>query len=290
MSAEPLVSILTPSFQQAAWLSDNLRSVAHQTYGRLEHIVMDGGSTDGTREILQQAADPRLQWVSEPDHGQAHALNKAFARSSGEIIGWLNSDDAYFSAEVVADAVALFKRRPDVGVVYGHAALVNADGLVLQLIWAPPFSRRLLKLHDFIAQPAAFIRRAALGPSLVDESFDFTMDYDLWLRLAGRHRFARLGRIAAIDRHHGARKSTTMLSTMDGELTRLGPLYGLPVGPAAEAARRVWKVTARCIGTTLILPALRTELVFDGARDGAARLLVRQIATRRASMPVMGRP
>ncbi|MBI3745852.1 MAG: glycosyltransferase [Chloroflexi bacterium] len=153
------MSILTPSFQQVRWLGDNLDSVARQTYPTLEHIVMDGGSTDGSRELLESRPRDRLVWRSEADRGQSHAINKALAASHGAIIGWLNSDDAYFDPQAIEAAVAVFAARPDVDVVYGHAALVNAAGTVIQLIWAPPWSPRLLRIHDFICQPSAFSYR-----------------------------------------------------------------------------------------------------------------------------------
>lgn len=289
MNHEPLVSILTPSFQQGAWLADNLRSVADQTYRNVEHVVMDGGSEDGTLGLLGQVSDPRLRWWSEPDRGQSHALNKALSVSRGDIVGWLNSDDAYFGPTVIEDAVDVFRRRPEVAVVYGHAALVNTDGLILQLIWAPPFSRRLLMLHDFISQPAAFIRRGALGAVIADESFDFAMDYELWLRLSATAPFARINRILAIDRHHDMRKSTRMLGTLDKDLERLRERYGIDSGRAADAARRFWKITDRFIGLTLVPSALRQRLAFDGYIDGTFAVLRRQIGARRASMPMSGR-
>src|SRR5713226_6394238 len=118
MLSSKLVSILTPSFNQARWLADNLRSVTNQTYPHIEHIIMDGGSTDSSVEILKKAG-PNVRWRSEPDRGQSHALNKAFAESRGEVIGWLNSDDAYFTPTAVAEAVQVFERCPDVNVVYG---------------------------------------------------------------------------------------------------------------------------------------------------------------------------
>jgi len=149
----PLVSVLTPSLGQARWLGDNLDSVERQTYDRLEHVVIDGNSTDGSVELLVGRSRPGLSWLSEPDRGQSHALNKAFVRSTGEIIGWLNSDDAYFGPTVVEDVVRIFEADPDLAVVYGHALLVNAEGLVLQTIWVPPFDSTLLRLHDFIVQP-----------------------------------------------------------------------------------------------------------------------------------------
>ena len=286
MSRPPLVSVLTPSFQQGSWLADNLRSVAGQTYANLEHIVMDGGSDDGTLEILRRASDPRLRWWSERDRGQSHALNKALSVSRGEIVGWLNSDDAYFSPSVIQDAVDLLRRRPEVSVVYGHAALVNADGLILQIIWAPPFSRRLLLLHDFILQPTVFIRREALGADMADETYDFAMDYELWLRLSAKARFARLDRLVAIDRHHEMRKSTRMLGALDKDLVRLRERYGIHSGRAANAARQVWKIANRLIGATLVRRASHERLAFDGHVDGRLALLRRQIGARRGSMPM----
>ena len=290
MRSEPLVSILTPSFQQGPWIADNLRSVAVQTYPHIEHIVMDGGSTDATRAILeQQPRSDRLRWWSEPDRGQSHALNKALSVSQGEIIGWLNSDDAYFAPGVVEGAVDVFRRRPEVAVVYGHAALVNADGLLLHLIWAPPFSRRLLLLHDFILQPAAFIRRNAVRDQLADESFEFAMDYELWLRLSAKAPFQRMNRIVAIDRHHGERKSTVMLDTLDRDREILRARYGTAAGPRADAARKIWKIASRIIGAALIPAALRQPLAFDGWFDRKTAVIWRQVGARRASMPMGSR-
>lgn len=267
-------------------MADNLRSVASQTYAPVEHVVMDGGSTDGTVAILEQGSALGLRWWSEPDHGQSHALNKALAESNGEIVGWLNSDDAYFGRTVIADAVHVFQTQPHVAVVYGHAALVNSDGLILQLVWTPPFSRRLLKLHDFILQPAAFIRRSALDGAIADETLDFAMDYDLWLRLSARAPFARMDRIAAIDRHHDERKSARMLDTLATERAVLRERYGIDSGVGADAARKIWKITSRLIGARLVRDALREPLAFDGRVDGAAALFRRQVGARRASMPL----
>jgi glycosyltransferase involved in cell wall biosynthesis len=289
--ADPLVSILTPSFGQARWLADNLASVASQSYPRIEHVVMDGGSRDGSVALLEAHAGPSLRWWSEPDNGQSQAINKAFRESAGEIIGWLNSDDAYFAPDVVEAAVRVFVARPEVAVVYGHAALVNADGLVIQLIWAPPFSSKLLRLHDFICQPAAFVRRSAIGDGLVDETFHYAMDYELWLRLAAESRFARLDRILAIDRHHPDRKSYTWLDVSDRDHAILGERFGIArQSGASEVARRVLKVALRFAGATLVGGIKRTS---PESRDPMAwrldsrrRLLRRQILIRRAAMPL----
>ena len=285
-SRRPLVSVLTPSFQQAGWLPDNLGSVAQQDYPSIEHIVIDGGSTDGSQQVLSERGDPRLSWRSEPDRGQSHALNKAFAESRGEIIGWLNSDDAYFGPDVVSAAVDAFERDPDVAVVYGHALLVNAAGRVLQVLWVPRFDRSLLRLHDFVIQPAAFIRRRHLGETLVDESFDYAMDYELWLRLSKRHAFRRIDRIVAVDRHHSARKSYTMLDVGDADHERLAAMYGVRRGALARVARKSWKVASRVLGARLVGGASHEPVVFDAIRDRPIRLLGRQLFAPRASMAI----
>lgn len=280
----PLVSVLTPSFQQARWLGDNLASVRAQRYPRIEHVVMDGGSTDGSVDVLKRASGDRLTWRSEPDRGQSHALNKAFAYSHGDIIGWLNSDDAYFSPTVVGDVVRVFDDHPDVAVVYGHALLVNAAGLILQALWTPRFSRTLLRLQDFIIQPAAFIRRDALGETFVDESFDYTMDYELWLRLARGHRFRRIDRIIAIDRHQAARKSYVMADVGRDDHARLAIMHGIAQGSIGRMARKTWKIGARLAGVALVANAQSEPLAFSAVRDGRRRMLVRQVATLRRSM------
>ena len=282
-SSPPLVSVLTPSFNQGRWLSDNLRSVACQTYPHTEHIVMDGGSTDETLGILRDASG-RVTWRSEPDRGQSHALNKALAQSGGDIIGWLNSDDAYFTTDAIASAVQLFERRPDIDVVYGHAALVNGDGLILHMIWVPPVSYRLLHLHNFIIQPSAFIRRSALDSFIADEAYDFAMDRELWLRLGRSHRFAMLNRVVAIDRHHSQRKTSTRPDLAHADNKRIVSIYRSPNGWWTGPARTALSLAFRLMGLGLLSQA-SGPLAFQGIRDGQKSLAVRQIAVRRATMP-----
>lgn len=279
----PLVSILTPSFNQGRWLSDNLRSVACQTYSHTEQIVMDGGSTDETLGILRDAPE-RVTWRSEPDRGQSHALNKALAQSEGDIIGWLNSDDAYFSRDAIASAVRFLERHPELDVVYGHAALVNGDGLILHMIWVPPFSYRLLRLHNFIIQPSAFIRRSALDSIIADEAYDSAMDRELWLRLARDHRIARLDKVLAIDRHHRKRKTSTRPDLARADNKRIVAAYGAPNGWWTLPALKALKLAFRLMGLGLLSQA-SSPLAFRGIRDGQRRLAVRQVAVRRAAMP-----
>ena len=245
---------------------------------------MDGGSTDGSVELLRRHERPGLTWRSELDDGQSHALNKAYAMSRGDIIGWLNSDDAYFGPTSVEEAVRVFQMNPDVAVVYGHGMLVNASGHLLQTLWVPPFSRTLLRLHDFIVQPAAFVRRNAIGDRFIDETFDYTMDYELWLRLAQQHRFQRLNRIVAIDRHHSARKSLVMAEVGRVDHAQLQRQYGVAGGPVSQIGRKIWKVASRMIGSSLIPSAIREDVVFTAKHDDRRRMLVRQLTMLRASM------
>jgi len=286
---------MTPSFNQARWLADNLRSVECQSYPNIEHVVMDGGSTDGSVDILCEAGEG-IRWRSEPDRGQSHALNKAFAASRGEIIGWINSDDAYFDCRVVEDVVRFFETHPDVDLVYGHAASVNADGMILHLMWVPGFRFWWFRMSDFIVQPAAFIRRRAVSEPLVDESLHFAMDYDLWLRTiprdasARRRAVARVDRILAIDRVQPGRKSLLNRDVLLTDMRELAKRYGISfrVVTGALSARLVLAplhVMSRFLGAWLVrtIPA---DLAFTVVPSTPAELLRRQLATRRSRMPV----
>ena len=244
---------------------------------------MDGGSTDETLGILRDAPG-RITWRSETDRGQSHALNKAFSQAQGDIIVWLNSDDAYFSPDVVATVVDCFDRHPEADVVYGHAALVNADGLILQMIWVPKFSYRLLRLFNYVYQPAVFLRRSALGDTIVDESYDSFMDRELWLRLGREHRFQRVNKVLAIDRHYPTRKSNAQPGLAKAEGERLAEAYGKPRGPWISGQRAAGKLLIRLLGVRALSEA-SDELAFAGTYDGYFKLLRRQLTMRRATMP-----
>jgi glycosyltransferase involved in cell wall biosynthesis len=266
-------------------LADNLRSVAAQSYAPIEHVVMDGGSTDGSIEILASAS-PAVIWESAPDKGQSDAINKAFSRSTGEIIGWLNSDDAYFSSCVVQHAVDLFESFPEIGVVYGHAALVNAAGELLYVLWAPSFTRSRLRAFNFIWQPTVFVRRSVITrPFLVDPECGYRMDMELWLHLADVTRFLRMDEIVAIDRHHSMRKSYTRLdlALKDGAL--ISARYGLPEPTKSRVKPKLIKVGLRIAGLVKVPEAARGSDVLDLACPSAARLAFRQVAQLRSWMP-----
>jgi hypothetical protein len=207
--------------------------------------------------------------------------------SRGEIIGWLNSDDAYFDRNAVARAVDIFLRRPDVDVVYGHAALVNADGLILHVMWVPPFHYRWLRRANFVIQPSTFIRRSALGDQVVDETFDHSMDRELWLRLGATRRFARANAILAIDRHQPNRKVYTRPDLARADEKRLIEIYGIPPNSRYVIPRKIVKAGSRLCGLRFVRRASRSN-AFNGHVDSVHHLAARQVATMRGSMPFEG--
>jgi len=280
----PLVSILTPSYNQAQWLADNLRSVASQTYGSIEHIIMDGASTDGTVALLE-AADESVRWRSEPDAGQADAINKAFTESRGEIIGWINSDDAYFDSRVIEDVVTFFGTHPDIDVVYGHCVQTTGEGGFIQVLWAPTFDQGLLKVVDFITQPGAFVRRSVLSEPMLDESYHFTLDYELWLRLAARgSRFARIPRLVAIDRHQPERKSINLLDVHSEDTRRLAKAYGIALPGSSDGVRTRFYLRQRLAGAAWV-PRVREPVAFTVPENPRSGLWHRQLFSRKSTWP-----
>lgn len=214
MKQSPLISVITPSFNQAAFLGEALESVKLQTYGNYEHLVIDGASTDGTVALLQNVAteidSQHLRWVSEADSGQSAALNKGFARAKGEIIGWLNSDDRYRGA-CFEHVVEAFAANPEVDILYGDYVLVDESGETLQVRREIEFSAFILLYHKvlYIPTTATFFRRKIFEENnWLDEKLHYAMDLEFFIRLAARgYRFKHLPQIIADFRLHPESKS-----------------------------------------------------------------------------------
>jgi glycosyltransferase involved in cell wall biosynthesis len=184
----PLVSIITPSYNQGRFIEETIKSVQEQDYPNIEHIVVDGGSTDNTIDVLKRY-EGRLRWVSEKDRGQSDAINKGFRMASGEIIAWLNSDDTYLPG-AVGEAVGGFRSNPRAAMVYGKAYLTDGVGNIVSEYPTEAYDRRRLASFTFICQPSTFIRREAyFQVGGLDMDLHYTMDYDLWLRLAENSEF-----------------------------------------------------------------------------------------------------
>ena len=185
MTEHPLVSIITPSFNQSRYVEATINSVLSQDYPNIEYLIVDGGSQDGTVEIIKKYEDKLAWWASEKDKGQTDAINKGFARAKGEILAWLNSDDTYEPGAISA-AVKYLQEHPQVGLVYGDCNFINEDGRVIGKFGSAQTNQHLLRQgYVHIPQQTMFFRAdlwKKVGP--LDPSFYFAMDYDLWTRIS----------------------------------------------------------------------------------------------------------
>jgi len=216
----PLVSIVTPSFNQGRFIRETIESVLTQGYPNIEYLVMDGGSTDDTLKILQEY-DDRLTWVSEHDRGQADAINKGWRRARGVILAYLNSDDTYLP-DTVERAVACLLEQPEAGAVYGEGHHVDEVGKILERYPTEPFSPARLEETCFICQPTVFLRREIVERvGYLDESLQYCMDYDLWIRVARAGRFAYIPHYLASTRLHAETKTLGQRARAHAEILRM---------------------------------------------------------------------
>ncbi len=204
----PALSIITPSLNQAVFLHESIRSVLDQRYAPCEHIIIDGGSTDGTLRILEQY--PHLRWISEPDRGQGHAVNKGFTMASGDIIGWLNADDRYCSGafEKVANAFM----DADVMVVCGDGFRIDENGEITGTLTsgaaAPDHLIRYWRWKYEFVHPSFFFRKSVFDAAgMIDETLTYAMDVDFIIRLGLRYSFTYLHEPLACLRFHPGSKT-----------------------------------------------------------------------------------
>lgn len=183
----PLVTVVTPSYNQGEFIEETIRSVLLQGYPDLEYIIIDGGSTDGTLEIIRKYEPWLAYWVSEPDRGQAHAINKGFERATGQLVAWLNSDDTYLP-QTLHHVVGAFQRMPQVGLVFGSALYVDSESQPISVYTGvdQPLFRKLQYWRRWeVPQPTLVFRREVLERcGGLDESCQLVLDYDWVLRAA----------------------------------------------------------------------------------------------------------
>ncbi len=216
-----LVSIITPSYNQAAYLEQTILSVLNQDYPRIEYIVVDGASTDGSVEIIKKYASKFAYWVSEKDRGQADAINKGFAHATGDIVAWLNSDDYYLQGAVGA-AVKVFEENPDVVLVYGDMLAVDEQGKTFNTLTYGQLSLEDLLCFQIIGQPAVFMRRSALQKTNgLDLNFHFLLDHLLWIQIAKHGRILHVDQTWSAARYHAEAKNRAKAAEFGHEAFRI---------------------------------------------------------------------
>jgi GT2 family glycosyltransferase len=260
----PLVSIVTPCLDGREFVEDAIESVRRQTYPRLEHVIVDGGSTDGTLDVL--ARHPHLRWRSEPDRGQADAVNKGIGMAKGEILGWLNADDLY-EPDTVAAAVVALERQPAVDLVYGVCRTVDRAGRTLHVTRSRPLDPRRLLTSDLpVPHPALFFRRRLVDRiGLLDPELHLALDFDYWLRAARAGRCAYAPAVRATLRHHAGTKSARRYRDVLPEtlaiLDRAWRTW--PGGPPPARLRR------EALAGAVVAGAIRAYLAGDRPLAGA---------------------
>lgn len=222
MSALPSISVVTPTLNQRGYIEATIKSVLHQAYPNLEHLVVDGGSTDGTQELLPTYGE-HLRWMIEPGKGQSAAINHGWQLASGEVLTWLNSDDIY-TPGALYKVGEYFQHHPEVDIVYGNCDMISASGDILKAYPTHPFDLvELVRLTiNFIPQPATFIRRRVIEKTgLLDETLSFVMDFDYWLRAGLQHRIEYCPEKLAGLRLHATAKSVAQLGDFAAELVQI---------------------------------------------------------------------
>lgn len=264
----PLVTIITPSYNQVAFLENTIQSVLLQDYPYIEYMVVDGGSNDGSVDVICKYAVHLAWWVSERDKGQGEAINKGLDRAQGEVVAWLNSDDIYLPG-AISGAVKALQAYPEVGLVFGDALTIDAQGNPLNILTFDDWGLDELLSFRIICQPAVFMRREILQQAgFLDKSYHFMLDHHLWLRMANLAPLKYVPEIWAAARQHDWAKNVNQAVGFALETHRLwewiqkDPKLG---SPALQNRRRVEGGVYRLEARYLLdggapWPALKTYL------------------------------
>lgn len=235
-SAQPKISIVTPSLNQGRFLEQCLQSVLAQDYPNLELILIDGGSTDQTSEIIQKYNQYLTYWVSEPDKGQSDAINKGFRIASGELVAWLNADD-YYLDNCLKNIASAFQQRPDASFIFGDGIRVDEQGAQKSIFWEgqqPVFDRTALVYGlNYILQPATFINlRHLKNINFLNPDLHYGLDTDLWIRLSEIAEPFAIPALLAASREYGETKTSSGSFARIEELRQITEMYShLPLTP-----------------------------------------------------------
>jgi glycosyltransferase involved in cell wall biosynthesis len=223
----PLVSIVTPTYNQSAYLRETIESVLGQDYPHIEHIIIDDGSTDDTARVLAEYTG-RVDWESQPNMGQTPTINKGWQRSKGQIVTWLNSDDTLLP-DAISKAVEYLTSRPEVGIVFGDTLFTEDDGTPLER--SKPrgefdYLKFVVECENPIAQPSAFIRRKVVDDvGLLDPHYYYFMDWDFWLRAGAKHKIEYTPELFSTYRLHPESKTVAQAARAAPELERMYTNY-----------------------------------------------------------------
>jgi len=217
----PLVSIVTPSFNQGQYIEETIRSVLLQRYPNLEYIVVDGGSKDNSVEIIQKYEKWLAHFVSESDQGQANAINKGWQGSTGQILAWINSDDIYLPG-TLKKVSTLFYEHPQVDFIFSHCLVINEKGRIINMIQGKdPEKFEILSWRNFIPQPTVFFRKKVLqSTGYLNEKLNLSMDFDYWRRISKSHKMKLINDIFACFRLHNESKTSLQLKQFRKESKR----------------------------------------------------------------------
>ena len=242
MSA-PRITVITPSYNQAGFLEKTIQSVLGQDYPDLEYFVIDGGSTDGSQAVIERYAGRLAWWVSEKDRGQADAVNKGLARASGEIIGWVNSDDLYLPG-ALSGAAAAFDANPQAGLVFSNVRAIDENGDTTNLMRYGNWGLDDLMTFHIIGQPGVFLRRSVLEKvGYLDLSYHYMLDHQLWLRMAQAAPMVYVDTVWAAARYHSSAKNIALAPRFGQDAYAIAHWMSGEPGlkePYQRLERRVW--------------------------------------------------
>jgi glycosyltransferase involved in cell wall biosynthesis len=266
----PLVSIVINSFNQAAYLEQTIQSVFNQEYPNLEVILVDGGSTDGSLEIIKKYADRFRWWVSEPDRGQADGINKGLSQARGELVAWLNSDDLY-EPGAVADAVRVWQQNRSASLIYGDVLAIDLNGKPFNRIACGAYQLPELLSFHIINQPAVFINRSVLKVAgALNTSYHYLLDHQLWIRCAAEGDTVYVRRVWARGRFHAGAKNVAAAANFGEEALRIAEwsLKDKRVSEMALALRSQVRAGAERMNARYLMDAGKYSQAWDSYRRG----------------------
>jgi glycosyltransferase involved in cell wall biosynthesis len=264
----PKISVITPSFNQAAFLETTIQSVLGQFYPNLEYIIMDGGSTDGSVDVIRRYESSLTYWVSQKDGGQADAINHGFARATGDILCWLNSDDFYLPGTLRRIAELLAPKVHEPALVYGGTLFFRENSNYSKAARPREYDRSFLGIQDYILQPSSFWTAAlwrACGP--LDATMSFAFDWDWYLRASKLIDFTRSENILSAYRLHAGHKSGSGGDRRRAEILEVARRHANPEQVAAyDFAHGHWDRVQSCFNLISRLQQARIPLASLWAR------------------------